>query len=460
MATESVEILIEADNRASAKFKQLNKDAEASAKQFKEVGGKAKASTELVGSLAASIGGTGVGGFAGELAQLTERMSAFSEVSKAGGAGALAFKAGLAAAVGVIAFKVGNAIGNLVFQTEKWNEELRESTELSKALASQVASGTSRRYSEDLSDIQGIADLEERRAAAAEKQQALSLDIAGKQATIQSLTKEIESRTENWNTTLYKVSGNYRGHTRMLEEQLVEAKAFMEVAKQQNQELLEIKVGERDRLEALKDQARAQEVLQEKSEDFVQGLRDELELLRATKDERFAIEAARGTANNDDRGEAERLLRERDAIMAKQEAEKAAEADRKRASEARQREAEAEANRLVTARQGIIDKLNQEAVALKDGKIAGEAYALTLKGFDKATANKIAEAQALLGKQSRDINIGVNATQGRLITRGRAESIASKTERNTAELVKDMKRVAAHLEKQQPQKIELKQGNV
>ena len=124
MASESVGILIEADDQASAKLQQVADNADRQVKRIKEVGQKAKASTEFVGTLANQLGGTQLGGFAGQLAQLTERISNFSEVSKAGGAGALAFKAGLVAATAIASYKVGEALSDWAFQTGAWKKEL------------------------------------------------------------------------------------------------------------------------------------------------------------------------------------------------------------------------------------------------------------------------------------------------------------------------------------------------
>lgn len=138
MTTESVKYLIDAEDRATAKIRKTTAEVNKQVSQVKEIGGQSKASTELVGTLATSLGGTGVGAFAGEISMLTERVSAFSEVSKAGGVGALAFKAGLAGAAGVISFKVGKALGDVIFQTEKWNKKLEEAHELAQRLGSQL----------------------------------------------------------------------------------------------------------------------------------------------------------------------------------------------------------------------------------------------------------------------------------------------------------------------------------
>lgn len=461
MASESVEIIIEADNRASAKFNQLNKDVDASVKQIKEVGGQSKASTELVGTLANSLGSSAIGGFAGELAMLTERVSAFSEVSKAGGAGAMAFQAGLAGVAAVVSFKVGKAIGDVIFQTERWNEALAESVALSEKLDGAIAGLRGQQFVEDAESVRQIVDQEERRAAA----KALILKL-GKEEAAQVEERNRLQKERDRLLNQERAAGLSGGLTGLAGAKVAgmfagtdEARAELKKRIDAQQEIIDASKEQVKQLTIIaNEESKAAVAKQENSAKFVQGLRDELELLRATKEEQFAIQAARGTANSDDRAEAERLLRERDAIRAKQEAEKAAEAERKRAADARARESEAERKRLESVKSGIVEKLRREAIALQDGQVAARAYALEMQGIDKSLANQIAQTEALLTKKPKDIDVDIAATQGRLITRGPSDSIASKTEKNTAEIAKQMKRVANQLEQQQA--IELKQGTV
>jgi len=127
MATdETIDIIIDAEDRATAQVRKTTKDIQQQVGAVKELGGKAKASTELVGTLASTLGGGELGQGAAMLAQITERVSAFSDVAKEGGKAALFFKAGLIGAVGVISFQVGRALGDLVFDTKRWREELEK----------------------------------------------------------------------------------------------------------------------------------------------------------------------------------------------------------------------------------------------------------------------------------------------------------------------------------------------
>lgn len=124
MTTEAIKYLIDAEDRATAKVRASKEAIEAQVKTVQNTGRKAKASTEAVGALAVVLGNSGVGAFAGEVSMLTDRMSAMGDMADQSRLSLLAFKAALAAGVGVVAFKAANAIGQLVFQTERHREAL------------------------------------------------------------------------------------------------------------------------------------------------------------------------------------------------------------------------------------------------------------------------------------------------------------------------------------------------
>lgn len=456
MPSESATILIDAEDKASAKLKSVAQAAEANVKQIKTVGGSAKASTELIGTLANQLGSSGIGGFAGELAQLTERISAFSEVSKAGGAGALAFKAGLSAAVGVVAFKFGNMIGEAIFQTEKWNRVLETSIERNRQIGDELESRRSSVFDEQIEAIREIEDIEERRAAANKLQLEIAQNMTTPERQLAEIKKQITEREDSYFHSLMSIGGEYRAHHQILQAQAEELEKRLTTEQKRKQMLLEISAGEAENQRVMQQQAREEKQKQERSAEFLQSLRDELELLRASKEERYAIEAARGTANPEDQSEAERLLRERDAIEEKRKAEEEAERERKRIADERKRDAESEANRMIELRKGLIEKLQQEAIGLRDGQIAAKAYALELKGVDKATAKKIAEAESLLGNRS-STPTSLTAKDTRLLTRGGSDSAANKTAANTERAAKLLEEVVRALDEVGPQQsIELK----
>jgi hypothetical protein len=162
MATESVKILIEAEDKASAQIVAATKKIEGTVKATKDLTKNAKSSTEMFGSLAGALGGTEIGSFANQIGGLTGKLGEFSEIQKAGGAGSLAFKAGLVGVAGVIGFQLGNALGNAIFQTEKWKQELTEATAEAKRLSDVASKMRSLRFSDEKTDIEIIRDPEKK----------------------------------------------------------------------------------------------------------------------------------------------------------------------------------------------------------------------------------------------------------------------------------------------------------
>jgi hypothetical protein len=115
VTSESVKILIEAEDKASGQAAAAGKNIEAAVGKIRDVGGKAKASTEFIGVLAGQLGGAEFASAAAGVAGITEKVGQFSEVMKTGGTGALAFKAGIGALVGIMSFQLGKSIGEMIF---------------------------------------------------------------------------------------------------------------------------------------------------------------------------------------------------------------------------------------------------------------------------------------------------------------------------------------------------------
>ena len=155
MTTASAKVIIDAEDLASKKIADAARNVDRSIKSIKETGQKAKASTELFGTLANTLGGSQLGQYAGQLGQLTEKVSQFSEVSKAGGAGALAFKAGLASVVAVIAFQVGKAFGNVIFQTEKMERAFNRTKEAAAELNAELSKSRDTAFAKIKARVEG-----------------------------------------------------------------------------------------------------------------------------------------------------------------------------------------------------------------------------------------------------------------------------------------------------------------
>jgi DNA repair exonuclease SbcCD ATPase subunit len=411
MTTASAKVIIDAEDLASKKIAQAAKNVERSVKNIKDVSGKAKASTELFGTLATTLGGSQLGGYAGQLAQLTDRVSQFSEVSKAGGAGALAFKAGLASVVAVISFQVGKAFGNVIFQTEKMERAFNRTKEAAAELNAELARANDQRFANQKEDIELIRDPEKRRAEQEALFQQLNTDVQGITAQLADSTKKAEEWADAW-----QITGNRKAYAEEAQKQVEIDKQRLAQAKAQRDELRR-ELSDRKRIN---DQIRADNEA-------------------ADKAEQEAIREKEKAAND--------LLAAEKAVA--DEAERAAQ---KRIDEAK---------RIANIRQNEIDRLKEEKILLTEGAEAAKRFSLERQGVDKESAARIAAAQAELDEMKKGANgpssvaIGQQAVQSRLLTRGPAEKGIDKIGKNTEQTVERLDGMIRLLEKYGPRPPQL-----
>lgn len=443
--SEAVEILIQADDTATGKLKTVGDAIDSQVKRIKTVGGQAKASTEFIGSLANALGGSELGGYASQLAQLTERMSAFSEVSKVGGAGAMAFKAGLVGAVAVGAFTAGKAIGDAVFETEKWKQALVDATKEAERLNAEIAKGNERRFAERQEDISLIGDPAERRKAQEQQLETLKREIAGNEKLLEesknaaklaaaskteSIAKGLRASGDSQSFALGMLLSKFGGgKDAQLEKQVEEERQKLKDLKEKER-VLESQLKGR---EADNEKTRQQNQAKERSDAFIAGLREELALTKATREERFALEAAKLANSPEAQAEAARLLKEIDRIKEKAEAQKKADAE---AEQARAK-TKADSERLEDMRKGELQRIKERTIAITQGQEAARAFALESKGIDAATAKNIAARESILDQmQAIGKEPQLQAKEGRLLTRGDGPGDAQRaTAANTKEIL-------------------------
>lgn len=319
--SESVKILIEAENKSSPVVAQAAKDIESKVKAIKATGEQAKKSTEFFGTIANVLGGSEIGAFASQLGQVTEKTSQFAEVQKLGGAGALAFKAGLVAAVGAIAFQFGNAIGNAIFQTERWKKALADAKEEAKRLEGQLVSLQANRFAQGKSDIELIRDPDAKRAAQEQLFSSTNKEIEGVEKRLQSAKKKVDEYNASWTPEWIQ------GNNELMEEKYKTDRAALDVLVAQREEMRK----ENIERELANEEIKKQNALKDKSDDYLQGLREEVELLKASKEEQAGILALRNAIGDEAQAEAKRLLLEKEAIAVAAEAAKEKEAADKKA---------------------------------------------------------------------------------------------------------------------------------
>ena len=409
MTTASAKVIIDAEDLASKKIAEAARNVEQSVKNIKDVGGKAKASTEFIGTLATALGGSELGSYAGQLAQLTDRVSQFSEVSKAGTAGAMAFKLGLVAAVGAIAFKVGEAFSNVIFETKKMTREFERAKEAASELNNELAKSRDQSFSDRKEDIELIRDPKEKRAAQEALFKQLDNDVQGITNQLKNSTKIADEWADAW-----QITGNRKAYAEEAQKQVEIDKQRLSQAKEFRDELRR----ELSDRKAINDQIRADNEAAAQAER--QAAIDKAAAIKAVEDARIA---AANKAFDD-------------------------------------------AKRLQDIEQREIDRLKEQRILLEQGAEAAKAFALEQQGLDKATAERLAREGAAIEEQRKKIaedgkggpssqQLGSQAVQSRLLTRGPAEKgidkIAKTGEKQltlTQELIQAVKagRVSQQLE--------------
>ena len=395
--------------------------AEKTAEAFKSGGKDVKATSDMFATLAKITGSSELAGLASTVGTVTDKVGQFSEVSKSGAVGAAAFKLGLMGLAASAGFAVGKVLGDLVWQTKKYERAMKDLNETAKSLDMQLQKNASTLAANAREDIELIRDPEEKRAAYQKLFGDLNRDIEIQIANVEKSKTAAEEWADAW-----QITGDRKQYALESQQQFEADKEKLEMMKAQREEAQKL-ISARTRENEL---IRASNEAKDKSESYLETLRQEVEYMKATKEEQIQLDALRNTTI-EDRGEAERLLKERDAIKAKQDAEREAAAEQKKMQEdairatekaaedaerARQkaqedREKEAEqiaenARREVQRVEDIIaaerERLELQKIEKEQGKEAATAKQFVNQGVDEATAKQFAAEQAAFDKAKQD----------------------------------------------------------
>ena len=414
MASESISILISADNQASSVIKTVGTDLEGMAKKAKDTGQKTKASVEIVGSLANAFGGSALGAFSAQLGQITEKVSAFSEVAKTGTVGAMAFKVGIAAAIGAVTYKVTETVASWWFEIDKATESAKNAEKEFTRASAAMGDVRQKAYGEmkvDLSLVRDPVDRERATAEAAARLERQSADLDKQIADAQArLADKQKAFNAAWMKDRAKVDVD------VARDQLENLKALKDSFDRESESLRDLTSERTKSIEARK----AENAAKDKSDSFLKTLRDEIELLKATKEEQQSLEATRN-AVPEQQSVAKVLIEERDALKAKLEEQKKNEQEmelaRKKEEDGLKRIEELERKRLID--------LEARRIELEKGREAAAAYRLEQDGLSKATAQRLAEAEEDLRVREQFANLktpsSLPAFESRVMTRGTAQ---------------------------------------
>ncbi len=434
--SNSVDILIKADDKTSQAFQSVSNRLDSVKGKQADFAKQTKTSSETIAALASLLGNSELAGYASALAGATEKLSQFSEAAKAGGSSSLMFKAGLVGLAATIGAGIGKALGDLIFQTAKFEKAMELAKNQASELDKQVVSLQRHMMDARKEDIELIRDPEEKRAAQKQLLDELNRDIAAISRNVRAGKKEVEEWSDAW-----QITGERKALAVMAEEQLKQDQERLAVLKSERDEILRT-TGEQSRLNAAR---KAANEAKDKSEAYIDTLAKEVEYLKATRDEQIKLDAVRNTTL-EDRNEAEQLLKERDAILAKIEAEKLLMDERKRAAEEQKRnqeraiqDAEREAQSIADLVRSEFERLEVQRIEIEQGREAARVQELKNKGVSEGTAQQIAAEQMQLDMMKKLLeppkDTKLTATEGRLLTRGPASTPQDRMMRQTVQFL-------------------------
>jgi hypothetical protein len=504
---ESIKILIEGEDQASAVMAAVEAKTRASLDNIKQTGNQTKVSLDFVGKIASQLGGSEISAVTGQLGQLIGQTGKFADVAKLGGAGALAFQAGLASLVATIGFSVGKSIGDAIFQTERWKEELAAAEKQAASLNTELLKLTTERFTDSKIDIELISDPDEKRAAYKQLLDDLGNEAAGIAQKIKQAENDIKKRdtfdedanifgmfgVETESEKLVKLKREeietdrerlklINEQTVALQKQLGERAQERELAAQKKQEIesdqrtlsalekrLELEKAvnrEREDVQAVRDSIKSSVLggldLTGSADEFGDRLKEQLQSAMESwksqfqdASQQFDIQASQTVFGADNQARVASMLEEMEFLKEIQNIEKEIAQERKAALAAQ----EQEQKRIDDAYAREIRSLEEQAILLRDGKEAAREFALEKQGIAKEDAKRFVEMQRQLEEQQKTDTTKPTSTntamESRVMARGDVDSSPAKdTAKNTEEAKKILDEMLAELKNQARQRTE------
>lgn len=436
MASESIKILIEAEDKASMQVAAASKNIEQAVKGVKETGQKAKGSLEFVGVLAGQLGGAELQTAAQGMGAITEKVGQFSEVMKAGGAAAGVFQAGIMALVATMSFSLGKTIGETIFGVRDLSKELEDMTAQFEAQGEAMRQAASAKLGEQMEDLQLIRDPKKQQKEAFELFNAIQKkrDEAIRSAGLYE--NQVESIRQTENKYLGKLGELSEADNERANQLQLTANNQRALAAEYDNELAKLGqvYGQRAKsIQAIKEQQRAEDEAAAKKKSLYDT---ELSSLRGINYQYIELTKGQDAARRaqlQDQGlsqiQIDRIRFAEDALKVE-----------KDLAAQKQKAQDAELSRLQKVgdlAKNELDRLKEQKIALEQGEQAAHAFRLTQQGLDQETANAIAASQAAMdtankAAQQRMQPVPQNmATESRLLARGPREDSQKKIEQYT-----------------------------
>ena len=439
MASESVKILIEAEDKASAQVANASKNIEQAVKGVKETGARAKGSIEFVGVMAGQLGGGQLQTAAQGVAAITEKVGQFSEVMKAGSTAAGFFQAGIMALVGAMSFNLGQSIGEAIFGVRDLNKELEDLTAQYQQQAEVMKQNASIKFGEQMEDLTLIKDPKKQQNEAAALFRAIEQQRDNAIKSAAAYDTQAQKILDTENKYLGKMGALSEADQDRANQLILTANNQRTLVGELDNELAQLSkmYGPRAKMiEQIKQQQKAEDEAAQKKKAIDDSA---LSSLRSINYQYIELTKGQEAARREqlkDQGmtdiQIERILF----------AERALGVEKKLADQKRKAE-EAEQSRLqkvADLRESELERLQEQKILLEQGEKAAHIFRLTQQGFDRDTAEAIANAQAASEQAAKSKQIQtaqpVAAVESRLLSRGPQQdkmSDIAKSSKATAE---------------------------
>ena len=447
MAGDAIKIVIEAEDKASAQAINASKNIESAVKGVKETGQKAKASTEFIGVLAGQLGGSQLQSAASGVAAITEKVGQFSEVMKVGGAGAMAFQAGITVLVTTLAFNLGKAIGDSIFGVKELKDEFGDAQAEVEKFTAKMNEASNKGFKEKLEDLSLIRDPVKQQNEAVAAFDAIQKSINEAYDNFHFRQREIEK--------LRMSEGLLGNNQEAIDGLIVQNNQYVETInnlEKQKVALADVYGEHANNVKAIKEQQKTEDEAAAKTkarqESVVSQLRKaNYQYIELTE----GIEASR-TAQLADEGitgiDAERIVGAEKLAKVEQ-----AKADAKKKDEDDEK---ARLTKIADLQKSETARLEEQRVLLTQGQEAANRFRLEQQGLSKDAAARIASEQSALDRQKKQGELAkklaekpqLMAVEQRLVLRGASEDVQKDIAANTLKTVERLDAVAEAIKNQ------------
>ena len=329
MATESVDIILSAKDNATGVLRKTSAEMKLLQDRVQQTGDQTKRSSDAIQKFANLFGGSWLATAASGMKELSDATSQSIKVLQAGGPAATAMKAGLVGLVATGSVAVGKMLGDWVFETKRFNDELERANQRARELGSELAKGRQRQVSNLISDIKEFGgSFDEQKKLADEALKQLGVNQRDLKVSVEAAQAEVE-RLEGLRKFFLVGQAevdNAKANLDIAKQNLSTVKEGISTLQNQFSEGEKIRLQKREELkqqqelQRLIEQRQSQELAEEQKRQAlatnkISALEDEILKLQTTAEEYEKIKAISVATNIEERERLELLVKQKFEIQ-------------------------------------------------------------------------------------------------------------------------------------------------